>query len=433
MDALPVEAIEKIEQELLIRVRQAFTLEDDTLFYDTTNFFTFIASTNKRCSLAQRAKNKQKRYDLRQVGLAMVVTPKDYVPIFHVTYRGNRSDCKVFEEVLGTIKRRMLSLGMDMEAHTLVFDRGNNSRKNMALVARAGMHYLGALTPSHHTELVTAAENRFEPTALNGEELSVYRTRDTIWGEERTLLVFISQKLRAGQLRGVYQSLKKKQEQLAEIQKALEKPGKKSRDRAELQAKIEAIAKGQFITGLIEWSLDESEDGCLKLSFNIKQEQLDALEDELGFRMLMTSRHDWSNARIIQAFHGQSFVEHAFKNIKNPYHLTLKPQHHWTDQKIRVHYFMGVLGYLMSTLLWKRAREQSGHNGTLDNLLDDLNNIRLAALVHPQKGRGRHKVTYQLEEMDTKEKALAKVLEIEEAHLKRPQLSQVGVYTGKTP
>ena len=393
MDALPVEAIEKIEQELLVRVRQAYTLEDDTLYYDTTNFFTFIATTNERCTLAQRGKNKQKRSDLRQVGLAMVVTPKDYVPLFHVTYQGNRSDCKVFQEVLGTIKDRMLALNMDLEKHTLVFDRGNNSKENMALVAEAKMHYVGALTPNHHKQLVADAERRFEPTTLNGQDLSVYRTRETIWGEERTVLVFISEKLKAGQLRGVYQSLKKKEAQLREIQQSLEQPGKKPQDREKLQAKIEAISKGQFITGIIQWTLDERDDGRLQLNFNARQEQLDALEEQLGFRILMTSRHDWSNAEIIHAYHGQAFVEHAFKNIKNPYHLTLKPQHHWTDQKIRVHYFMCVLGYLMSTLLWKQAREKGGYTGTLDNLLDSLNNIRLAVVVHPKEGRGRPKVT----------------------------------------
>ena len=432
MDALPVEAIEKIEQELLIRIKQAYGLEADTLYYDTTNFFTFIATTNDRCTLAQRGKNKQKRNDLRQVGLAMVVSPNDYVPLFHVTYQGNRNDCKVFQEVLGTIKERMRALDMDIERHTLVFDRGNNSKENMALVAEAGMHYVGALTPSHHKWLVDDAEKGFKPTTLNGQELSAYRSKEMIWGEERTVLVYISKRLRAGQLRGVYQNLKKKQEQLTEIKQALEKPGARHRKRAELQADIEKIAKGQFITGIIEWTLEEDSGGALKLSFNTNQEQLNALEDQLGFRILMTSRHDWSNAEIIQAYHGQAFVEHAFKNIKNPYHLALKPQHHWTDQKIRVHYFMCVLGYLMSTLLWKQAREKGGYAGTLDNLLDSLNNIRLAAVVHPKEGRGRPKISYQLEEMDTQENALAQALGINELHTNRPKISEVGVYAKKT-
>lgn len=428
MDALPVAAIEKIEQELLKRVKQEYSLEGDTLYYDTTNFFTFIATTNERCTLAQRGKNKQKRNDLRQVGLAMVVTPKDYLPLFHLTYQGNRNDSKVFKEVLATIKNRMRALNMDIEAHTLVFDRGNNSKTNMALVAQAGMHYVGALTPNHHKQLVCDAEERFEPITLNGAQLSVYRTKELIWGEQRTVLVFISDKLKSGQLRGACQSLESKQKKIREIQKSLERPRKKPLDKTKLRARIEAITKGQFIADTIEWSLDEKADGHVQLTFNINQNQLDALEEKLGFRILMTSRHDWSSARIIQAFHGQSFVEHAFKNIKNPYHLTLKPQHHWTDQKIRIHYFMCVLGYLMSTLLWKQAKEKADYNGTLDNLLDRLNNIRLAAVIEPKEGRGRPKINYQLEQMDAQEHALVQALGIDELHINRPQIPEVGVY-----
>lgn len=429
MDALPVEAIEKIEHALLKRVKQAYSLQSDTLYFDTTNFFTFIATTNERCTLAQRGKNKQKRGDLRQVGLAMVVTPKDYIPIFHLTYQGNRNDSKIFEEVLGTIKDRLGALDMDVANHTLVFDRGNNSKKNMALVVDAKMHYVGALTPYHHKQIVADAQGRFEPLTLNGQELAVYRTKETIWGEKRTVLVFISDRLKAGQLRGAYKSLGNKQEELQKIKRSLEKPRKKPLDKTQLQAKIEAITKGQFITGIIEWSLNEGAEGQVQLDFEINQDKIDALEDKLGFRILMTDRHDWGTLKIIQAFYGQSFVEHAFKNIKNPYHLTLKPQHHWTDQKIRVHYFMGVLGYLMSTLIWKSAKENSGYAGTLDNLLDSLSNIRLAALIEAKTGRGRPKVSYQLEQMDTHESALVKALGIGELHTNRPKISQIGVYT----
>ncbi len=430
MDALPVSAIEKIEQELLGRVREAFALQSDTLYYDTTNFFTFIATDNDRCTIARRGKNKQKRADLRQVGLAMVVTPGDYIPIFHLTYQGNRNDSKVFKEVLATIARRMQALSMDLEAHTLVFDRGNNSKENMALVAQARMHYVGALTPYQHKHIVSDTEGCLESIVLNGQELAVYRARKNIWGTDRTVLVFVSDKLKAGQWRGVYQSLEKKNEQLRKIQQQLLEPGKKQPDKEQLQAKIEAITKGQFMKGLIEWSLDNTA-GSLQLTFKTNHINLAALEDRLGIRILMTDRHEWPSDKIIQAYHGQSYVEQAFKHIKNPYHLTLKPQHHWTDQKIRVHYFMCVLGYLMSALLWKQAREKAAYNGTLDNLLDALNNIRLAALIENKGGRGRPKVQYQLEQIDPQEEKLLHALDILNLHNKRPKFAEVGVYNSE--
>ena len=91
MDCLPEDAIEKVELDLLRNVQQHYGIEDDTLIYDTTNFYTFVDTTNIRCDIAQRARNKQKRHDLRQVGLALVVTRQDFIPIFHHTYKGNNA------------------------------------------------------------------------------------------------------------------------------------------------------------------------------------------------------------------------------------------------------------------------------------------------------------------------------------------------------
>jgi len=46
------------------------------LAYDTTNFYTYIASNNTRNELAQRGHNKQGRHNLRQVGLSYVLDGK---------------------------------------------------------------------------------------------------------------------------------------------------------------------------------------------------------------------------------------------------------------------------------------------------------------------------------------------------------------------
>jgi transposase len=162
MDTLPVESIAKTERELVEKTFKIYNLQSDTLFFDTTNFFTYIDTTNLRCAIAQRGKNKQKRYDLRQIGLAMVVTRNDMIPLFHHTYQGNMADAAVFRNVIETIKDRMDGLGLDCEKHTVVFDRGNNSRNNMAIVERLSLHYVGALTPYHHKQLVNEAVDNFK-------------------------------------------------------------------------------------------------------------------------------------------------------------------------------------------------------------------------------------------------------------------------------
>ncbi len=428
MDALPVEAIPKIEAELLQKVQTLYPLEHDTLLFDTTNFFTFIATTNRRCTIAQRGKNKQKRHDLRQVGLALVVTRKDSIPLFHLSYQGNLPDSKVFHQVIGDIKKRLVALSFDLEKHTLVFDRGNNSKDNLAVVAKLKLHYLGALVPYQHQALLQEAQGHYQAVVINDQPLDVYRTQKTIWGQPRTVLVFVSDQLKAGQLRGIYQALARKEKELRKIQQALLSRRGATQDRASLAARIVKLLKGQFLDGLIQWSLSETADKQPRLDFLIDQKQLAQIEQKLGFRILMTDRHDWDTGRIIETYYSQATVEAAFKNIKNPHHLALKPQFHWTDQKIIVHNFMCVVGYLLSTLLWREARRKAGFTGTLDSLLEALNNIRLATLIEQPKGRGKPKAVYKLEEMSKEELAIINALDVAELHKQRPQFKGVGVY-----
>lgn len=428
MDCLPEEAIEKVELDLLRNLQQHYDLADDTLFYDTTNFYTFVDTENIRCDIAQRGRNKQKRHDLRQVGLALLVTRKDLIPLFHHTYKGNIGDTTIFRQVVKRIKQRMKDLNMDLEKHTLVFDRGCNSKKNLALVARLKLHYVGALTPSHHADLVGDAEVNFIPVTVDDKSLLLYRDKRTIWGQERTVVVFISEKLKSGQLRGIYQALKKRKQALREIQRSLANPRAKKRTREELTKKIDGLLKGQFMEGLLAYELTELDNDRFFLTYKTNRKKLDQLEDRLGFRILMTDRHEWSNENIVTAFYGQSTVEEAFKNIKNPYHLAITPEFHWTDQKIRVHYFSCVLGYLLATLVWREARMKANFSGTLDTLLDTLNNIRLVTLLALTGKSGKPRTTRQIEEMTEDQSCLLDALNLADVHKKPLKIKGVGVY-----
>ena len=221
----------------------------------------------------------------------------------------------------------------------------------------------------------------------------------------------------------------KKEQQLRQLQELLLKPRAKKRNKNELDNKITNLVKGQFLNNLIDWSLTELSEGKFQLEFSINREKLNEIEDKLGFRIIMTDRHHWSTVDIIKAYYGQSFIEHTFKNLKNPYHLALNPQFHWTDQKIIVHYFGCVLGYLLSAIVWRQAKLEARFRGDLDTLLDVLSNIRLGTILEESKTRGRVKATYKLEEMSDEEDVIMEALAIKDFHNRRPKFKGVGVYT----
>lgn len=430
MDCIPENVIETIELDILKKVLEFYPINEGTLLYDTTNFYTFINTTNDHCDIAQRGKNKQKRNDLRQVGLALAVTQEHYIPLIHNTYRGNINDSKVFGQIIGSIKKRMVELNMDVNQHTIVFDRGCNSKNNLKKVKKHNLHYVGALTPYHHQDLIEIADGKFITVSVGDSKLEIYREKREIWGEKRTVLVFISEKLKEGQLRGVYQSLEKKKKHLRKIQRGLSNPKAKKRTKEQLEQLLKKVLHGQCMEGLIVYELIDLEQGRWSLTYRINQKQLEKLEDQLGFRIVMTNRHNWESDKIIKAFYGQATVENAFKNIKNPYHLAITPGFHWTDHKIKIHYFICVLGYLLSSLIWYDVRK-AGFCGTLDNLLDSLNKIRLTQSIEFSGKQGKPKVIYQLEEMSKEQEMFFQTLNLSNIHLKPLKIEGVGVYNSK--
>ena len=302
-------------------------------------------------------------------------------------------------------------------------------RRTCRLFRNLGLYYVGALTPYHHRELIDRAmEAEMTTVTLKNQTVDVYREQSMIWGDERTIVVFVSDRLKSGQIRGIYQSLTKKEKSLNELQKSLSNPKGKKRTKEDLEEKIKDIASGQHLKDIIKWNLIEIEKGRFYLDYQIDQEQLHETEQRLGFRMIMTNRHGWSSEEIIAAYYGQSRVEHAFRNMKNPYHLALKPQYHWTDQKIRVHNFICIIGYLMATVVWKEARQKAGYTGSLDNLLDTLNNIRLGTMLEVSEKTGKPKATYMLEEMTESDRSMMEALGIQNSHNERPKIKDVGVY-----
>ena len=400
MDQLPVERIEPIERDLIADVIERLQIPLDTLLFDATNFFTFIASSNDRCELPARGKQKQKRNDLRQVGVALLCSRQLGVPLWHKTYKGNVADATCFSEVLSSLRQRMVDLQYEIDSLTVVYDKGNVSRANQRQVDDAKIHYVSALTVASQRELAVRANPLLAPVEIaEGETVPAYRTKREIWGAERTVVVVCSERLRQGQMAGVMQHVMKAQEWLSEQADTLRR-GKQRRNRARIERDIENYLKGrQHLSEVLRFELT-GEDPRLTLTYEFDQSAFDALAREtFGRVVLMTDRHGWSTAEIIRTYHGQAAVEAVFAHLKDPAHLALRPQHHWTDQKLHVHVFTCVLGFLLANLLHLRARRADAPYASIESLLDALCRVRRAMIIR-RTGKRAERITYQLEEIE---------------------------------
>lgn len=403
MNALPVDKLAEIERQLVREVVLSEQLRLKALAYDTTNFHTHIASTNLRPKLPQRGKNKQGRNDLRQMGLALVVDQDTQLPLAHVLYEGARSDMKTFAEFLKPVRQRLRALTGQPEQLTIVFDAGASSRQNLDDME----HYVTAVRPSDHRALLAEAAGQLASVQLsNGAEVRAWRTRRTIAGKQREVVVVFSPQLHAGQLRGLRQSLAHAHRDTAEM-------GLRPRLNAEAaKRKLNKIRGRQYLRSLLCHQVDQDEKGAVRVCvWSDLQEYRRLADGYFGLRVLVTDRAEWSTAQIIEAYRGQSKVESAFRDLKDPRMFSTRPQFHWTDQKLHVHAFMCVTAYLLVTLLHRHATQKAAYEGSSRRLLEELSEVRCCRLIDRTGKKGRPRVRWQIEEIDEARKTLAQVLD----------------------
>lgn len=402
MNAVPVEQLAVIEQELVREVVAVEQLHLKALAYDTTNFYTHIASTNERAKLPQRGHNKQGRYDLRQMGLALVVDQQTQLPLAHALYEGARSDMRTFAEFLKPVRQRLRDLIGEPNQFTLVFDAGASSKQNL----EGTEHYVTSVRPSNHRALLAeAAEQLSEVPLSNGAVVRAWRGKRIVAGKQREVVVVFSPQLHEGQLRGLHQSLQRSYRELEQI---------KLHSRLSVEAikrKLEKIRAPQYLRSLLGYKIDTDPQGATQVCWwSDWQEYQRLVTQYFGLRVLITDRAEWSTAQIIEAYRGQAKAEAAFRDMKDPYMLSTRPQFHWTDQKLHVHAFICVTAYLLLTLLHWRATHKVAFQGSSRRLLAELATIRSCRLVDLTGRKGRPRVHLQIEEMDPTCRKLAEAL-----------------------
>ena len=159
MHAITAEQMEQASRQIAARVVQVSGADVSSVALDMTNFATFIATANAKAPIAQRGKAKQKRADLRLVGLGLVVTRDGGLPLTWHAYPGDRPDVTQFPDMIDQLKSQYeqvcAAAGAIAEAAdmTVVFDAGQNSEANFAHVAKTGLHYIGSVPASDCPDL----------------------------------------------------------------------------------------------------------------------------------------------------------------------------------------------------------------------------------------------------------------------------------------
>lgn len=427
MNSLSEDAIRQFEDDFTRKIVQQYGLSLDCLIYDTTNFFTYV-DTHSSSTLPQRGHSKEKRSDLKIVGLAMMVSPDFSVPLFHETYAGNDPDAKQFRSVIERLKQRCQTICETPLSPTLVFDKGNNSSDHMKKLQSGEMkfHVVGSLKLSQCKSLLEVSKEQFVPvTGTKYKGVTAYRTTYDVYDQDMTVLVVNNPELEAGQLQGIGKNIEQCAAKLRDLQNALQarengtiKKGRKPTLES-VQRQVDQIMKKEFMKELFDVLVSKTET-AIRLEFSFQMARLESLrERQLGKTVLYTDNHDWPDEKIISAYRSQYHIEEAFKQMKNTDHLGFRPIYHWTDQKIKVHAFYCILALRLCSLL-NRELHDHGFDLSVNRMLDLLGDIKQVIMVYPKKGDSKKdRESFSLSKLCPEAKKLMEALGLDQYRLGR--------------
>lgn len=396
--------------------------------YDGTNFYTFIDTFNTTCKIAKRGKNKQGRNNLRQISYALFCCADGHMPLFYDIYEGNRNDAKQFPLMLKNFHGFLNEIWDEQDEEkdqfcqtpqpqikvTLIFDKGNNSAENFALIDSLNLNYVGSVKLGEHKELAQVSNNdkRFQFCNTDDDELEgtkSFRVKKVVYGKERVLILTYNQHLFNAQFLTIQNDITKATEKLSLLCEKLKdrangliKRGKFP-TKESVEKQCNKILSRQYTKDVIKINVsmpkvtevemvETGQKGVPQLEYFIDAMSLSELSDTyLGKNIIITNHEDWTDSQIIKAYRSQFIIENVFKEMKDRNTGSWWPLHHWTDSKIRVHGLYCTIALLIRALMYRRVVHK-GLNLSMKRVLKELYAIREVINIYPaNRGRGRRK------------------------------------------
>lgn len=384
-DRVSEKDLKTITQLFFKRIWELESPNADCLLFDTTNYYTFLASDTPS-DLARRGKNKDGRHHLRQIGLGLLVARDSKLPLYYSAYPGNVHDSKQFEAIMDEMFGIVCGFYKTKERLTVVIDKGMNSENNYAWIDdHARIHFVTTYSTYFAQQLATRPLDRFEPVDIaknkkliedgNHEDLILaYRTRGEYWGKQRAVVVTYNP-VTARKQDYTFQS------KLETIRQELLIMRNKVREKAPHWKKPDVIQKRYLrlcerlhvSSDYYTIGFDPTHEG-LSMNFRRDPYRISKKQAMFGKNIIITDNTDWTTREIVEASLDRWQVEDRFRLSKNDDLVGTRPIRHWTDSKIRCHLLtcVAAMTYLRRLEL---KLSSSGINRSAEDVMDDMKHL----------------------------------------------------------
>lgn len=366
-----VEHKDTLQQHLVKRLGELFSLDYELLLYDVTS--TYFEGQAARNPMAKRGHSRDHRPDCKQVCIALVVT-REGMPLGYEVFDGNRVDVTTVEHIVDTMEGRY------GKAHRVwVMDRGMTSADNVAWLQHTGRRYL---IGANKQELKRFARELLDvrdwSVVREGVEAKICQGPD---GNETFVLVRSAERQRKEQ--AMHDRFAQRIEAgLASLGRRIE-ASRKPLQRSPIERQIGRLlgknsrAAGRYVVRLLD---APNHAATLRLEWTRRAEWDEWSKHSEGCYVLRTNVTDWTTEELWRTYIQLSEAESAFRIHKTE--LSLRPIWHQRADRVQAHILVCFLAYV----LWKTLEQwqkRAGIGNSPRMLLDEIGSIQSADVILP--------------------------------------------------
>jgi len=341
---------ERLEEEMYLENRNLFNMEVDIVFYDVT---TFSFSSVRADSLKDFGFSKDSKPGKVQVVLGLLIDCHGR-PIGYELFPGNTFDSKTLETALEAMEGRF-----GIRKVIIVADKGINSKLNLKKISDRGYSYIFASRIKSASEKIKDLIFTQDYTEAQSEDDAVrYKVIDNV-----NEFMADGKKYSLPEKLIITYSEKRAKKDRADRERLVEKAGVLLKNKARIRQANKRGGK-KYIK-----DISKDSDWILDTEAILADERFD------GYYGIQTNDMELDAEKVMDAYHNLWKIEQSSRIMKST--LEVKPIFHWTEPRIKGHFVICFLAFLLERNLEFRLKK-SGEKASPEKIREAINSLNFA-------------------------------------------------------
>lgn len=361
---------EAIERHLRERFTTLFDASYELILYDVTS--TYFEGEMEANPQAQRGYSRDKRFDCKQVCIALAVT-REGPPLGYEVFAGNRNDMTTLEEIVEGMERKHGKIG-----RVWAVDRGIGSEENLKFLRDRGAQYVVGTPKSDLKPFERALLEEGWARIESGVEVKACPGP----GGVETFILCRSQARREKEKAMHERFATRIENGWGKLKGRLER-AKKKVERGPVERQIgRLLGRNAHAAGAFEVEVEETSEVAsgLKVRWSRNARWAEWAKLTEGHYLLRTNLIGWSAPDLWRAYIQLTQAESAFRIQKSE--LRVRPIWHQGEKRVQAHILFSFLAYAM----WKTLEQwmaRSGLGNGPRTVLEDLARIKAMEVILP--------------------------------------------------